>query len=117
MQVPAPGHGGSGTRTRPEAFEWRHSTGAAVRRTGHRSGYKLVRMATDAGVGGGDVATGGGEVVAVFTMHMKWSDWDQIGTFMFQGSGAQGILGEAWQLVAVMTALGIWYRWHDDSHT
>lgn len=101
MQIRRPsGHG-----NRTEAFEWRHTKGKAVKRTGHRTGYKLVRLSTDAGIAGGDIASGGGEVVAVLTTH---GSWRRAGTFMFQGSGAQGILGEHWQLVAIMTAIRIW---------
>lgn len=110
---------------RTETFEWRHSTGEAVRRTGRRSGYKLVRLSTDAGDGaGGELATGGGEVLAVIAGHAGPRAWVKgikgpkgmgrlraSGVFMFQGSGAQGVLGEEWQLVAVVTAMGIWdYR-------
>lgn len=87
MHVPQP----SGNGTRTEAFEWRHSRGKAVKRTGHRTGYKLVRVSTDAGTAGGDIASGGGEVVAVFTTH---GTWRKAGTFLFQGSGAQGVLGD-----------------------
>lgn len=62
--------GRSGTRI--EAFEWRRSRGPAVKLLGHGSGYKLVRFATDAGNGGGEIATGGGEVVAVLAMEKLW---------------------------------------------
>lgn len=108
---PPPTTAATTTRTtRTEAFEWRHSQGAAVRRTGRRSGYKLVRLATDAGAcgGGGELATGGGEVVAVFAARAGPSWRSRAGVFMFQGSGAQGVLGAQWQLVAVMTAVGFW---------
>lgn len=112
VHVPAPGGGGRGSSAaaaRAEAFEWRHSKGGAVRRTGRRSGYKLVRVSTDAGTGLGEVATGGGEVVAVFAARAGSSAGrSRAGRFMFQGSGAQGVLGAHWQLVAVMTAVGIW---------
>lgn len=66
---------------------------------------KLVRLATDAGHGGGEVATGGGEVVAVLYFRFKLTTR---GYFMFQGTGAQGILGESFRMVAVMTAVGMW---------
>ncbi|PSR80491.1 hypothetical protein BD289DRAFT_63458 [Coniella lustricola] len=63
---------GVGCRTRIEAFEWRRSRGSAVKLLGRGSGYKLVRFATDAGNGGGEIATGGGEVVAVLAMGKPW---------------------------------------------
>ncbi|KAF3763217.1 hypothetical protein M406DRAFT_73841 [Cryphonectria parasitica EP155] len=116
VDVPRPGAGdtnGTGPgkireSTRPEKFEWRYSRGLAVRTLGRRSGYKLVRLATDAGSAGGELATGGGEVVAVLTTHSGHSPWNKAAKFRFQGSGAQGILGERWQLMAVMTGIGIW---------
>lgn len=79
LDVPAP----EGHVTRPETFEWRHSKGTAVKTLGHHSGYKLVRLSTDVGIGGGEVATGGGEVVAVlaFSHGLRWS---KRGLFMFR---------------------------------
>lgn len=101
--VPTPeGHG-----TRPETFEWRRSKGKGVNRLGRKHGYKLVRLATDVARGGGELATGGGEVVLVMSRHKTFA-WSKAGQIMFQGSGAQGVLGEHWQLVAAMTAIGIW---------
>ncbi|KAJ4387451.1 hypothetical protein N0V93_008043 [Gnomoniopsis smithogilvyi] len=101
--VPTP----EGYGTRPERFEWRRSQGRAVNRLGKKFGFKLVRLATDAGRGGGEVATGGGEVVLVMTRHRAFA-WSKAGQMMFQGTGAQGILGSHWQLVAAMTAIGLW---------
>lgn len=101
--VPTP----EGHSTRLEKFEWRRSGGRAVNRLGRRHGYKLVRLATDAGRGGGEVATGGGEVVLVMTRHMAFT-WSKAAEIMFQGTGAQGVLGSQWQLVAALTAIGIW---------
>lgn len=101
ITVPAPG----GYGDRPETFYWRRSRGPAVRALGTRAGWKLIRLSTDAGQGGGDIASGGGEVVAVYRHRRGLS---RRGMFMFQGSGAQGILGEMFPLMAVMTALGIW---------
>lgn len=101
--VPTP----DGRCTRPERFEWRRSRGKAVNRLGRSHGYKLVRLATDAGSGGGDIAMGGGEVVLVMARDRAFA-WRKAAQIMFQGSGAQGILGEHWQLVAGMTAIGIW---------
>lgn len=108
IDIPSP----DGREPRTEAFEWRRSGGAAVRALGHGRGYKLVRLATEAvgGGAGGDLATGGGEVVAVLSF-VGWS-WSKRAVFMFQGtSAAQGVLGEDWRLAAVMSALGIWDHW------
>lgn len=109
--VPTP----DGRDTRLEQFEWRRSRGKAVQRlrltrrrgTTTKNGYKLIRLATDVGRGGGEVATGGGEVVYVMTRHKVFA-WRKAAQIMFQGTGAQGVLGAHWQLVAAMTAIGIW---------
>lgn len=119
VDVPDPGRSDA---LRPETFEWRPSYGPAIQAVAalgegksqsaiFHSGMKLVRLSTDAGYGGGDMATGGGEVVAVLYVgglgHAKLSTR---GFFMFQGTGAQGILGETFRMVAVMTAVGMWDR-------
>lgn len=103
-QVPAP----DGNGTRAESFEWRKSKGMAVNKlTGKNRGYKLVRMATDVGQQGGEIATGGGEVVAIMSRHAAFA-WTRAGQMAFVGAGARGELGDIWQLVAGMTAIGIW---------
>lgn len=79
IDVPVP----DGQSTRPETFEWRHSKSVAVKRLGHHSGYKLVRLSTDVGNGGGGVATGGGEVVAVLAFPHGLA-WSKAGLFMFR---------------------------------
>ncbi|KAF3070562.1 hypothetical protein GL218_00138 [Daldinia childiae] len=119
--------GGTGRR---EAFEWRRSRGDAVEALGGRaSGWKLVRMRTDApsGLGGSGGGSGGGrgggqqpvftggatagdgrEVVAVWA----WANMSLTKKmrFRFLGSGASGVLGERWAVMAVATALWIWER-------
>lgn len=119
VDVPDP-QGGSALR--PETFEWRPSYGPAIKAVAalgegksqskiFHSGMKLVRLSTDAGHGGGDMATGGGEVVAVlYVGGMGHAKFSTRGFFMFQGTGAQGILGETFRVVAVMTAVGMWDR-------
>lgn len=116
IEVPAPGNGGSTHLHRLERFEWRPSRGPAVAaalageefsKTHH--GMKLVRLATDAGSGGGEIATGGGEVVAVlYVSRSLRAQFSTRGYFMFQGTGAQGILGETFRMTAAMTAVGMW---------
>lgn len=108
------------TSLRPETFEWRPSRGPAIAalaagRGLSSRGIKLVRLATDAGRGGGEIASGGGEVVAVYVGRRPAAAvfrglGGNRGYFMFQGTGAQGILGETFRVVAVMTAVGVWDR-------
>ncbi|KAI1506600.1 hypothetical protein F5X99DRAFT_423231 [Biscogniauxia marginata] len=103
---------------RREAFEWRHSRAGEVAALGGRSsGWKLVRLATDAGTatagagagaGSAKSSTDGREVVAV------WA-WPSMSLskalkFRFLGAGATGALGERWAVAAVITALRIWDR-------
>lgn len=122
VDVPSPAGG-----FRPETFQWRRSRGPAIAAAAamgtsgsgsssdtplltnriHHGGMKLVRLATDARHGGGEVATGGGEVVAVLYIGSKLTTR---GYFMFQGTGAQGILGDRFRIIAVMTAVGMWDR-------
>lgn len=105
------------TRPRREPFEWRHSSGGEVRALGGRSsGWKLVRLNGPglAAAGGGPVAGDGNEVVAVaanYTMSMSKSF-----CFAFVGSGATGVLGERWAVMAVITALGIWDKERKSNH-
>ncbi|ROV94789.1 hypothetical protein VMCG_08845 [Cytospora schulzeri] len=104
MDVPSP----DGIGTRKETFEWRATRGPAVRLLGKHSGLKLVRLATDVSRGSGHVETGGGEAVAVLAFYGV--RWRKAAAFQFQGSGAQGILGQDWEVAAVMTAIGLWER-------
>ncbi|ETS82175.1 hypothetical protein PFICI_07177 [Pestalotiopsis fici W106-1] len=105
-----------GSVGRRESFEWRHSHGNEVDSLGgSSSGWKLVRLATDApgGQGKGSHFVGGGpqssdakEVVAVWSnARMSMS---KLFNFQFLGSGVTGALGERWAVMAVITALRIW---------
>lgn len=71
------------------------------------SGLKLVRLATDVSGGSGYTGSGGGEAVAVLAFYGLGR---KVAAFRFQGSGAQGLLGNDWEVVAVMTAIGLWDR-------
>lgn len=95
-----------------EAFEWRRTTGPAVRLLGKHSGLKLVRLETDVDVASGPIASGGGESVAGLTF--RGLCWRKVAAFRFQGSGAQGVLGQDWEAAAVMTAIGLWDRHERD---
>ncbi|KAH8648576.1 hypothetical protein BX600DRAFT_442862 [Xylariales sp. PMI_506] len=90
---------------RREAFEWRHSHGGEVDGLGGRGrGWKLVRLAASGS--GASRSSDGKEVVAV------WANASMSATkilnFEFLGSGATGVLGERWAIMAVITALRIW---------
>lgn len=108
VDVPAP----DGAGTRGESFEWRFTRGPAVRPLGRHSGLQLVRLATDV-TGSGHVAPGGGEAVAV--LGLSGGRLRRTAAFQFQGSGAQGLLGDGWEVVAVMTAIGLWDK-HEKSY-
>ncbi|KAI1388805.1 uncharacterized protein F4822DRAFT_429423 [Hypoxylon trugodes] len=92
-----------------ETFEWRHTSGAAVKALdGQRSGWKLVRLAGGGGAGFGATSSDGKEVVAVWA----WASASLTKVFKFQflSSGANGALGDRWAIMAVITALKIWDR-------
>ncbi|KAF3013933.1 hypothetical protein E8E14_002645 [Neopestalotiopsis sp. 37M] len=108
-----------GSTGRREPFEWRHSHGNEVDSLGgSSSGWKLVRVNTDAPGGGSDKGShfvGGGpqssdakEVVAVWS-NARMSMSKEL-NFQFLGSGVTGALGERWAVMAVITALRIWDR-------
>lgn len=109
MDVPAP----DGQGTREESFEWRFTTGPVVGPLGRHAGLKLVRLATDV-TGPGHVEHGGGEAVAVLAP--SGARWRKTAAFQFLGSGAQGMLGDEWEVLAVLTGVGLWdkhkERWH-----
>jgi hypothetical protein len=80
---------------RREDFEWRHSGSDEVKDLGGKSkGYKLVALSRN------------DEVVMVYA-RSGMGGGSKEARFEFLGSGASGVLGEAWAVVAVATALGI----------
>ncbi|KAI0900872.1 hypothetical protein F4806DRAFT_172215 [Annulohypoxylon nitens] len=106
---------GVGAGARREMFEWRHSSGRAVKGLDGRSGgWKLCRLATGPPAGaegrgfveGGERGSDGREIVAVWA----WASGSltKLFKFSFLGSGANGVLGERWAVMAVMTALKMW---------
>lgn len=98
----------NGLGNRKEAFQWRPTRGQAVRVLGKHSGLKLVRLATDVTPGSGCIASGGGETVAVLGFRKLNLRRRSSAAFQFLGTGAQRVLGEAWEVAAVMTAIGLW---------
>lgn len=108
---------------RREMFEWRHTRGDAVADLGVAGyGYKLVRLSSDpppgipAGsaqfVGGGHATSTGQEVVAVFARAraLGWGGAGERMRFRYLGTGASGLLGERWALMAAITAIRLWQR-------
>lgn len=101
------------TAWRREVFEWRHSHGDAVAAflDGASSGWKLVRLADSSSDPSGSESrrlvwprsSDGYEIVAVWS-HARLS-LTKVLKFRFLGSGATGVLGERWAIMAVMTAL------------
>ncbi|RYP24175.1 hypothetical protein DL765_000670 [Monosporascus sp. GIB2] len=103
---------------RREAFEWRSSRGSEVRElaTQRSTGWKLVRLESGPqGGSGGETAqrsegvtSDGKEIVAVWAHN---TPWNATKTFKmeFRGSAASGVLGERWEIMAVVTALRLWY--------
>jgi hypothetical protein len=102
---------------RREQFEWRHSYGDAVSvLDGSLTGWKLVRLETGPPPGaqgmtftpGGYIGSDGREVVAVWANAA--GSMSKAAKFAFLGTGASGILGERWAIMAVMTAMGMFIR-------
>lgn len=104
---------------RREMFEWRSSHGEEISAvaTGYSFGWKLVRLSGGgaAANGGGPVGAGlgfssdGNEVVAVIA-HNASCSMSKGMRFSFLGSGLAGAFGELWEIVAVGSALKLWYR-------
>ncbi|KAI5867850.1 hypothetical protein GGS23DRAFT_593117 [Durotheca rogersii] len=107
---------GRGKDLRPEDFEWRRSRGPEVRQVNGGaglSGWKLVRLAAghrsaEGGKGAAGEASGAGEVVAVWS-HNASASMTKVLRFQLVGSAAAGLLGDEFALVAIMTALKVWY--------
>lgn len=113
VEIPWPGSGNTpgSSSYRAESFEWRRSNSPAVAGLGGRSqGWKLVRLSSEVlpppGRSGLTAAGDGHEVVAVCA-HAVMS-LSKLWKFAFAGTGASGVLGERWAVMAVVTGLMIW---------
>ncbi|KAI2630173.1 hypothetical protein GGS26DRAFT_558220 [Hypomontagnella submonticulosa] len=107
--------GASPNAWRRETFEWRHTYGEAVSDSldGALSGWKLVRLpdpVTDLWrcIIRGPRSSDEYEVVAVWA-YARLS-MTKVLRFRFLGSGAAGVLGTRWAIMAVMTALRMYQR-------
>ncbi|KAI0383989.1 hypothetical protein F5Y04DRAFT_233773 [Hypomontagnella monticulosa] len=108
-------------RLRRETFEWRHSAGSAITWLGAAStGWKLLRLSADpppglkteewSFTGGGEFSSDGKEIVAVWADARRSQGPDGCMKFKFLGTGASGVLGERWTVMAVMSALRMWQQ-------
>ena len=104
-------------RSQREQFEWRTSRGNEISElTGHSAyGWKLVRLSRTVGPGSDNRrqralgrASDGLEVVAVLARNVSASMTKAL-KFQFLGSGLDGSMGETWEIMAIMTALQLWY--------
>ncbi|KAF7537374.1 hypothetical protein G7054_g3779 [Neopestalotiopsis clavispora] len=107
---------GATGRLKREGFEWRQSHGGEIKQLGKCSrGWKLVRLSAEAAGPGGEreerahgASSDGKEIVAVWAFYSGWSMTKSF-KFQFLGSGLTGELGERWSVMAVITALRMWY--------
>lgn len=106
---------GGEEKRRREEFEWRRSRGGEVKDLGGRLsyGWKLVRLASEADHGAVEgergYASDGKEVVAVMA-HNASLTLTKGCKIEFMGSGLTGVLGERWEIMAVLTAVQLWQR-------
>ncbi|KAI0097178.1 hypothetical protein GGR51DRAFT_541674 [Nemania sp. FL0031] len=107
---------GVGKETRCEEFEWRSSRGSEVKELdGNKWGWKLVRLSSRTLGGGGERASrvlgstsDGLEVVAAWAQNNSFS-MTKVFKFQLMGSALNGMLGERGAVLALMTALRIWW--------
>ncbi|KAJ5734984.1 uncharacterized protein N7483_000109 [Penicillium malachiteum] len=106
-----------GTQDVEEIFEWRSSGGKEVEEiaTGYRYGWKLVRVSGPNSGSGGPrkkrdfgFTSDGLDIVAVAT-HNPSRCMDKALRFSFMRTGLTGELGEGWEIMAVVSALQLWY--------
>ncbi|RBQ87597.1 hypothetical protein VDGD_07979 [Verticillium dahliae] len=100
-----------------EAFEWRSTFGDEVKHlTGgsvFSSGWKLVRLwgpENRSGAAGPGFASDGKEIVAVMARSMSAS-MTKSALFAFMGTGLTGQMGAQWELVALASAIQMWWAW------
>ena len=100
-----------------ERFEWRTSRGKEIKElANHSYGWKLVRLSGPAsGIGGSrderdeGFTSDGKEIVAALAHSASWSATKGF-TFAFMGSGLTGLLGEKWEIMAVLSAMQLWEK-------
>ncbi|PKS04973.1 hypothetical protein jhhlp_008339 [Lomentospora prolificans] len=102
---------------RHERYEWRRSRGDIVANLGTdwSTGWKLVRLdsrppegappGTTFSPAADTSASDGAEIVAVWGLNSL--SMHKVGMFAFHGTGASGLLGERWAVMAVISALAI----------
>ena len=97
-------------------FEWRRSHGSEIKDlAGNSYGWKLVRSKGPAVAAGGSrqertkgTTSDGKEILAVFAYSISASITKAL-KFAFMGEGLTGILGEEWEIAAVISGLWLWF--------
>ncbi|KAI1383929.1 uncharacterized protein F4822DRAFT_418059 [Hypoxylon trugodes] len=108
-----------------ETFEWRHTWGDVVAAylDGARTGWQLVRLTNDqedqeeiddSPSIPGPRTEDGLEVVAVWAYSKM--NMSKVLKFRYLGSGATGVLGSRWSIMASMTALRMFQRQQKNKH-
>ncbi|KAH8884960.1 hypothetical protein GQ53DRAFT_729835 [Thozetella sp. PMI_491] len=112
---------GEGEKMRREQFEWIKVPKGAdneVKAGGFRlewiqCGPQTMTMEASSSSGhatsSSPAASGVNEAVAVLSWKSMFTSWKQLFTLRFVGSGASGVLGDRWRLMAILTALRLWH--------
>lgn len=106
-----------------QRFEWRRTRGKDLAMLGIRKGWKLVWLRGADGGGGGMArrTRAGEEVVAIAGKTRRFRmmgnptalqpEPQRLFSLKFVGLGREPGLGEAWEVMVVLTWLGVWAKW------
>ncbi|KAI1413110.1 hypothetical protein F5Y13DRAFT_189470 [Hypoxylon sp. FL1857] len=96
---------------RREIFEWQHSHQGVVGMflDGAKSGWKLVRLSNEEDVDSEESQSSARQEIVAVWAYAKVS-MTKVLKFRYIGSGATGILGPRWNIMAAMTALRMYQR-------
>ncbi|KAJ5657399.1 uncharacterized protein N7484_001048 [Penicillium longicatenatum] len=109
--------GATGKESTRGRFEWRSSHGKEIKdlATGLSHGWKLVWVSGPGASAGGSrkdrvagLTSDGLEVVAIIAHNASFSMTKGF-RFAFMGAGLTGILGKAWEIATLSSALMLWY--------
>ncbi|KAF7596194.1 hypothetical protein BBP40_002724 [Aspergillus hancockii] len=107
--------GRNGKETHREIFQWRSSAGKEIKDlAGYSRGWKLVRLSQTVDEAGGSRSQRGmgcssdrREIVAVIAHNTSWSLTKGF-QFTFLGSGLSALVGEEWEIMAIITGVQLW---------